>query len=504
MNQLEKWNIPPSWAPSSLAAARHHETLLMLQRLERCRDRVFVSEPARVALEAFSSEGASGQCLTTSETFDEFLRGKNGSNETVAFFITAKTTWGRLRLSYPMFTTVAAALFIPPAFFDLLTTFGHRAAETDAVYQASFSSFQDGTHATESRDRFDLCYNLRYVELNERSEGDPWSFRNFAVLHACSLGSHVDAETWGSETKGCPDSWILVSIPPPMRDYMQHMLRESREQESKGHQILWHAHLVGAMLGNWRSYLNFLDETHQQIVDNVTLSTLRTRKTPSGKAVLSGGLVDGQLELDVRKCQDLGYLHSRIQKALCILRSYGGVLGGIMCHARGLRKQGRISNDVVQALSVALNRHGDIVAGHIRHAEGLLASSNFTAQSIFHLRESHGSARLEEKMEQLGKSLEAAGTLWERMVALNKQFTRDSGATRMAALVALVYSSAGMVASIFNSNLIQASSPQNEFFVRGKEMVIFVSSAFSLVFLTMLYMWVSERREQRKLQNLKL
>ncbi|KAK3988015.1 hypothetical protein QBC44DRAFT_399293 [Cladorrhinum sp. PSN332] len=512
MNQLEKSNTSSS-RPMAMGASHYH-TSAMLQNLEKCQGRLFISDPVLAVLQAFTSDGAE-HCLSTGETFSEFLneRSHGGSGDTAAFFITAKTTWSRLRLTYSMFSTMAAAMRIPPDFFDLLTTFGYRTADTDAVYQASFSSFQDGTYTT-FRDRFDLCYNLRYVDLNERSSKDPWSFRNFAVLH---MGSHD--KLLGST--GFSGNWLFVSLPLSMKNYIQQRMRDNSNGKSEDHQLLWHAYIFGAMLGNWRSYLNFLDEMHQQILKGVRLSAFKTK---SGKGLESKGST-----IDVMQCQQLESLHARIQKALCILRSYSNLVRGVMHHARGLQKQGGITIQLVQVLSVALRRHSDIIAGHIRHLEGLLASSNFTMQSIFHLRESHASAMLEEKMQHLGNNLDAATTLWQRLVTLNRRFTQDSGATRIATIVALMYSSAGIVAvstnepkttgygvitfntltltfrdvqAVFNSNLIEVSSADTSFSVRGKEMSIFVASAASLVFLTMLYIWVCERKEQRKLQLL--
>ena len=35
-----------------------------------------------------------------------------------------------------------------------------------------------------------MCYNIRYVELNGRNNGDPWSFRQIGVYEKMDLKNH--------------------------------------------------------------------------------------------------------------------------------------------------------------------------------------------------------------------------------------------------------------------------------------------------------------------------
>jgi hypothetical protein len=50
-----------------------------------------------------------------------------------------------------MFGSLATALEMPPTFFELLTTFGYKTTDTDGVFQACFSCFQE-----------DICRNPRF------------------------------------------------------------------------------------------------------------------------------------------------------------------------------------------------------------------------------------------------------------------------------------------------------------------------------------------------------
>jgi hypothetical protein len=62
--------------------------------------------------------------------------------------IPQKTSWSRLKLSYPMFCRLVLALNIAPTFFELVSTFGYKNTDTDGVFAACHSCFQQKTQVS--------------------------------------------------------------------------------------------------------------------------------------------------------------------------------------------------------------------------------------------------------------------------------------------------------------------------------------------------------------------
>lgn len=215
----------------------------------------------------------------------------------------------------------------------------------------------------------DICCNIRYVDLNGRSGSDPWSFRNFAVLNSY----YVTGES----------NWVLVCVPTSARDFLRRKLEEKHAYP----QIFWHAYLMGAVLWNWRHYINFLEDHYQKVVSTSFpfISKLRFISSAKSKTVTLSRYGDQDrpdAALELLTSQPLRSVQTKLQRSLCILQSYSSISNGIEVHIRELNRRQQIRDEEAQLVSMALRQQMDIAVGHIRRLEGLLKSCDFTAQTV--------------------------------------------------------------------------------------------------------------------------
>lgn len=93
----------------------------------------------------------------------------------------------------------------------------------------------------------EFCYNLQYMELNKRNEGDPWSLRQCGVYQQTCLKTHL-----------C--SWILLHISSKMRAKLNQALDHKfyRNDTAAVNSMLPHLIFLSAMAGNWQDYIEYL------------------------------------------------------------------------------------------------------------------------------------------------------------------------------------------------------------------------------------------------------
>ncbi|KAK4223975.1 hypothetical protein QBC38DRAFT_34163 [Podospora fimiseda] len=469
---------------------------LLLAEVERHRHVLFTQESTPSQLKAWISQDpqeheaqeyeikaetppreAPEYLLQSIQKLEDFFKKKRVRKtlraQTVVFLITQKNTWSRLQTSFDIFSRLAEAFNMPTAFFEPLSTFGHRTNDTDGVFQSCFSSFQELSLCVTPnlQDQLDICYNMRYVELNNRGGKSPWSCRNFGVLHSLRPSSGES-------------SWLLISVPPSVRARLKDQINGDIHV-----QVLWHAHLFGAMLHNWRFYINFLAEQYREISASVDISSLSV-KSKMG------------ITFETTTSEALRSIYKEVHKALCILRSYGNVSQGILTHTRGLRKRKLIRQEDVVAMTTALRRLTETTQIHMCQLDGLLKSCELTAQAIFQLQNSQSIGTVQDRLQNMEKNLGDAAVQQQYLVSLIRGLSEDSGVTRAVTVVSLAYASAGLIAALFDSSLVEPSSPVTAFSI-NKDMWIFVLAALSFTFLTMLGVWGLDRSQRRKIRAIK-
>ncbi|KAK3995169.1 hypothetical protein QBC44DRAFT_389895 [Cladorrhinum sp. PSN332] len=379
-----------------------------------------------------------------------------------------------MQVCYPVFSRLAVAFGMPPAFSELLPTFGYKTADADGLFQLCFSYFQEVSFCAappslkDQLGEYHICYNIRYVELNGCGGKNPWSFRNFGVLHSLRPSS----------SGGDSSCWLLISIPPEVRARLKQQVNRDDNQR----QLLWHAYLLGAMQHNWRFYINFLAEQYREISTSVLVSSFSI-KNKTG------------LTSDLTTSESLRAVHTQAHKALCILRSYGNVSQGVIAHARGLRQLKLIRQDDARA----------VISSGASTPDGDHGGTHLPAGGAIEILRIHGPGGIigtvQDKLRNLERNLADSKVQQQSLVSLSRRLSQDSGVTRAVTVVSLAYASAGLVAALFESNLIETSSPVSAFTV-NKDMWIFVLAALSFTFLTVLGVWALEASQKRKVRGI--
>lgn len=92
----------------------------------------------------------------------------------------------------------------------------------------------------------ECAYGLRFVELNHRSTGQPWSVRQTAIYHRYNIDEKAS-------------TWVLISASTKVKNSLHEYVRSS-ENLSALNPFEVHVLLLDTLLGNWRSYVIYLTE----------------------------------------------------------------------------------------------------------------------------------------------------------------------------------------------------------------------------------------------------
>ncbi|MCJ1239935.1 hypothetical protein MMC14_007934 [Varicellaria rhodocarpa] len=189
----------------------------------------------------------------------------------------------------------------------------------------------------------------------------------------------------------------------------------------------------------------------------------------------------------------------------------------LLSHAQGLVGEVHAQVDGSRYLNSVLQQQQSTIQGHICRVRMLLQSCDFTAQMVGIKRHTAWGGivanmlnvlklfqllgfRSDNLLHQNGNSLRefasAASSENKSMLSLSKETSIDSRATRIAAFISLAYLPAGVVAAIFNSNLVDLGQSGQSGFVVRKEMWIFVLLTVGLSWITLMAWWILERKQK--------
>lgn len=93
----------------------------------------------------------------------------------------------------------------------------------------------------------ELCYNVQYMDKNNRNRGDPWSLRQWGIYQQCILSNHRTM-------------WIIVQPPPDICDHIYQILDQNAANAQSSETCAAHIHLafIALMARNWQEYLEYL------------------------------------------------------------------------------------------------------------------------------------------------------------------------------------------------------------------------------------------------------
>jgi hypothetical protein len=158
---------------------------------------------------------------------------------------------------------------VPPKFLDLLFGFGDKTRSSEEGFGGGIRSassaqsqgawLERGTGGrTVLMERADICYQLRYVESNHRSRGNPWSLRQTGVFHRFDLSGNPSQNLW-------------IFLHPKhgskgQRRFEAAVAKELESGETDNNPIRLHLSLMTSYLDGWRWYLHDLGRSYLETV----------------------------------------------------------------------------------------------------------------------------------------------------------------------------------------------------------------------------------------------
>ena len=107
-----------------------------------------------------------------------------------------------------------------------------------------------------------MCYNIRFVELNERDSGDPWSLRQMGVYEKFKFQSRSS-------------KWILLQPSPAALQALEDGLRSrGHDLHSFTNSMSLHTRLLFTSSRQWPDYIDYLRAQLERLVRTSDFRTL--------------------------------------------------------------------------------------------------------------------------------------------------------------------------------------------------------------------------------------
>jgi hypothetical protein len=156
-------------------------------------------------------------------------------------------SWDRLSVSLATFEKIVER-------YDVFSYF-LQAVQRFELRDKSDTSTWNNFHLREGDSAVEACYTLYYVEHNDRTRGDPWSFRKTAVYHRYDVQPQSSA-------------WIFVKLPSPLKGRLVDRLKKLWPETRLCHarHLMVHILILVYSLQGWRDYLASLKSKMEDLV----------------------------------------------------------------------------------------------------------------------------------------------------------------------------------------------------------------------------------------------
>jgi hypothetical protein len=216
----------------------------------------------------------------------------------------------------------------------------------------------------------EFCYNLRYVEKNDRNRGNQWSLRQTGVYQRVDLKCHRS-------------TWILLQP----SNYVRKRLEENLKHQKKGscsfeeNPMILHTLFLSAAESNWREYIADLQSQLDVLVRDWNLlcfpQTELLSEQQDEKASFStvGKECTHDFSVEFSDSQSLHLLRQKLLRASSILDSCLGIIKGCENHSLQLRALRLISGEnkavsEFRAFTAKFNSHQRRVAILLQKSTG--------------------------------------------------------------------------------------------------------------------------------------
>ncbi|KAK3387402.1 hypothetical protein B0H63DRAFT_521456 [Podospora didyma] len=338
----------------------------------------------------------------------------------------------RLQISLEFTQRLLSFFDVSPLFLDFIHSFGLRldeGREGPVIHRCVTTS--DGSSSDGLRT--ECCYNLKYPEKNGRPTGNPWSIRHSAVYLQHDPVRDMNI-------------WIMVQPSKDFERQLMAMISSPRDTVNRGRAI--HGAFFQSANRFWKDYIHSLEQKLTTIEHKALFSKV-------------GVACSHDFDLTFRDFQLLKRLHMQLLR--------GNYLLDMSANAVELFKT-RSTDSALDDHDHGMFRDYTEQVRAQKHAlERLLHVSDHVSQTlsqILQYRNDEAVQKTSDLIRQHNKSIEELTRMsardGEAIVELTRKSQQDSRVVKVLTVVASLYLPAAMVASVFNSNLVQTVTPSQE------------------------------------------
>ena len=123
----------------------------------------------------------------------------------------------------------------------------------------SYGKLEFGSSAYDiSELEIEMCYNIQFVEINGRSDTNPWSLRQSCIYEKIRA---ADGRS----------SWILLQPSQSLRTRLRHLLSTDAELAAltSTDPLLIHAIIISVAIRNWHAYIGYLFQKLKSLVKSL-------------------------------------------------------------------------------------------------------------------------------------------------------------------------------------------------------------------------------------------
>ncbi|CZR67836.1 uncharacterized protein PAC_17735 [Phialocephala subalpina] len=390
-------------------------------------------------------------------------------------------TWGRFLVTSSVFRAVllACETFLP--YLDFVNAFGFRKSDDDKNYsrycwRAATSNNNDGefkllTQETSNFKRAaEFCYNVRYIDRNGRTNGDPWSLRRIGVYE--------------QQFDGGRSKWIILQpssqVHRRLLEYFQ--LPVERIEQKAGNTPL-HVTIMVASSRHWGEYIDSLRQQLNEI-------DVKARLCSVGKRC------NVDYSITFADCQRMHSLRKKLLRAQAALNSNIKIARGCELRCKYLQRLCQVPPPTaaladLQAHTADLRTYNEAIALLVKDID----SSAILLGRILDFRNHEAMYEQEQALRHIALASKIEN---ENMAKLTRQAAQDSKFIKALTMLATMYLPATLIATIFSSNLVE-SQKLNEAYekshlVATQDFWVYVVFVLPLTILTMvLIFWLSRR-----------
>ncbi|KAH7350699.1 hypothetical protein BKA65DRAFT_243414 [Rhexocercosporidium sp. MPI-PUGE-AT-0058] len=392
---------------------------------------------------------------------DVFLR-EASAPELQIISISQKHSLSPLGISKSSLLKILSRYQILPEFVDVVSGFGDKQSSSDEVSEPGMYSSLDGSN-------YEISYQVRYMERNNRSHGDPWSLRQTGVYHKYSALSDAAATP--------TNLWILLH---PMQNSVVSKRLENITAEdirNDANPLRFHLLITSSYIDNWRMYLHDMTREFLELESNLMTSELRDREEYT------------MLNFDT--LQTLRHLAGKLIPIPAILQASIKTIKSISAMVITLGTTTDLTRTAPESRKTQY---------HLQLCQSRLESY---LESCYVLQ-----ARIENMTKFLADGLnlqnqEISAESNTHLITLTKDTVDDSATVRAITVVTLLYLPATFVSGLLGSNLFNFKDSTSDFQI-SKQFWIYLAVTLPLMLLTIGYWKFKTHQQKRKKRGLEV